>query len=52
MVSYMMSVSESVMMSCRKLDTYLCSALDILSVAGNKAGLVLVVGGHFAGDSV
>jgi hypothetical protein len=26
---------------------YLCSAFDVLGVAGDKAGLVLVVGGHF-----
>jgi hypothetical protein len=36
---------------CKELDTYLCGALDVLGVAGDKAGLVLVVGGHFAGDS-
>jgi hypothetical protein len=29
---------------------YLCCALHVLRVAGNKAGLVLVVGGHVVGD--
>jgi hypothetical protein len=30
---------------------YLCCALDVLRVAGDEAGLVLVVGGHIVGGS-